>query len=110
MYQYKSNDGLCQSNNCNAINMWNGIVSEQKHKEKDWIDDLKLNNVKAAHPDDGWVNRNDNSIRFSYPQFNDGIKVNDTIALGWEDNYKLVKIIDIKDEYLTGKRYYFTEL
>ena len=110
MYQYKSNDGLCQSNDYDAINLWNNIVLEQKSKDKIWIEKLRENNVKAAHPDDGWVNRENNSVIFAYPRFNDDVKVNDIIALGWEDGYRLVKVIDIKNEHFTDDRYYFVDI
>jgi hypothetical protein len=110
MYQYRSNDGLCQSDNYNAINLWNSIVLEQKYKERDWIDDLKSKGVKAAHPDDGWIDRKENSIYFAYPQFNEGVQINDIIALGDEDKYRLVKVIDIKKGVFNQDRYYFVDV
>lgn len=48
-----------------------------------WIAALRGAGVKAAHPDDGWVNRERNTVHLAYPQFNDGLSVGDLLALGW---------------------------
>jgi hypothetical protein len=48
-----------------------------------WVADLRARGIKAAHPDDGWVNRERNTIHFCYPQFRDrSLGVGDLIALG----------------------------
>ena len=62
---------------------WNAGCREDHTSEQRWIADLRAKDVKAAHPDDGWVDRKANSFQFAYPQFNDGAGVGDRVALGW---------------------------
>ena len=55
-------------------------------------------NVKAIHPDDGWVNnvnKENNEIRFCYPIYIDfNIMVGDLVAVGWPESVE-----DIIGEY-----------
>lgn len=70
---------------------------------------LRRNGVKAAHPDDGWVNRERNGVRFCYPQFNDGAGVGDTVALGWPDRHRLVTIIEVEPLIFGGELLLFED-
>lgn len=81
---------------------WNAGCREQHNVEQQWIADLRAKGVKAAQPDDGWVDRNENSVKFAYPQFNDGVQVGDTIALGWHDRSRLVKVTRIEKPRFCG--------
>ena len=51
---------------------------------------------KAAHPNDGWIDRENNELMFCYPQFNDGADVGDKVMLGWPadnpESWKPVKL------------------
>lgn len=70
--------------------------SQYARMEKEWIEMLRRNGIKAAHPDDGWVDRSENSIHFSYPQFNDNPQVGDLIMLGWpNDPKRIVRVVMI---------------
>jgi hypothetical protein len=51
-------------------------------EEDRWVADLRAGGVKAAHPDDGWVDRKRDRVHLCYPQFDDGVEIGDTIALG----------------------------
>ncbi|QIW89731.1 hypothetical protein PQE71_gp049 [Bacillus phage Izhevsk] len=107
-YDYKSKDGLCESNNKNFVDTWNNVVDDYNKNERRWIEDLKLQGVKASHPDDGWVDRIGNKVFLQYPQFNNYPEVGDTIALGWASKYRLVKVVKIEEMYLGLKpRYAF---
>lgn len=64
--------------------------------EARWIADLRARGVKAAHPNDGWVHRDENKIHLCYPQFNDGVAVGDLMALGWPrwpEKTRIVRIV-----------------
>jgi hypothetical protein len=76
--------------------------------------------VKASHPDDGWVDRKGrrntfgyvpeaDSVQFAYPQFNDGVKVGDKIALGWADRWRIVVVTEIREVgiIMPTLRYFF---
>ncbi|WP_206687265.1 hypothetical protein, partial [Streptococcus pseudopneumoniae] len=51
--------------------------------EAQWVADLRAAGYKAAHPNDGWVNRGSMELFLSYPQFNDGAGIGDFVMLGW---------------------------
>lgn len=72
---------------------WAEICTKAQRQEDEWIEQLRSKGVKAAHPDDGWVDRVNNTIHFAYPQFDDGAGAGDKIALGWPDEYRIVTII-----------------
>lgn len=74
--------------------LWVTLLSQTKTEEKKWVAALKKAGVKAAHPDDGWVNRATNVVTFVYPQFYTHLAPGDIIALGRPDKYRLVKIIE----------------
>lgn len=78
------------------------IDRDMQRSEREWIADLRRQGVKAAHPDDGWVDRNVGRVHLCYPQFNDGLKVGDLLALGWPDRTRLVRITRTSENRLAG--------
>ena len=73
------------------------ICQEAEDRKREWISTLRFKGVKAAHPDDGWVDRVENSVILAYPQFNDGVHIEDLIALGDPEKWRIVKILEIKE-------------
>lgn len=61
-------------------------------KQDAWISKLRSEGVQAAHPDDGWVDREENTITFCYPQFDDRIEIGSKIALGDQDSWRIAEI------------------
>lgn len=61
-------------------------------EEGEWVARLRADGVKAAHPDDGWVDRHLNEVYLCYPQFNDGLGIGARLALGWPDRYRIVRV------------------
>jgi len=82
-----------KSDNVGHLMEFQKIRLKMQKTKQDWISKLKSQGVKAAHPNDGWVDRENNVVRFAYPQFNDGVKVGDTIVLGWPDGCRYVEVI-----------------
>lgn len=76
------------------------ICDDMERDQAAWIAALRAAGVKAAHPDDGWVNRKDNYVQFVYPQFNDGAKAGDLVALGWpqwhseKPRHRIVRLVE----------------
>lgn len=69
------------------------IEENMRRQERNSVAELRAQGVKAAHPDDGWVNRERNTVRLEYPTFNDRPQVGDLIALGWPwRGYRLVRV------------------
>lgn len=96
--------------NLDHIARWHQICAAADAAEDKWIADLRIIGIKAAHPDDGWVDRKiSNShdfIQLQYPQFDDGLKVGDLIALGHPDRYRVRKVLDIKPKtWFSGPKY-----
>ena len=58
-----------------------------------WIARLRAEGYRAAHPNDGWVNRQRSRITFCYPQFNDGAGVGDLVMLGWPNDARSLRPI-----------------
>jgi hypothetical protein len=69
------------------------VDRDMEREKQEWIAQLRSIGIKAAHPDDGWVNRKKSEhhdfVQFCYPQFNDGVQAGDKIALGWPDKYRV---------------------
>lgn len=61
-------------------------------RERQWCDELREAGIRAAHPDDGWVDRQANTVRLEYPQFAGRLEVGDLIALGQPERYRVVRI------------------
>lgn len=72
----------CVSGNAEFVSKWHQICDEHDERERAWIQGLRERGSKAAHPNDGWVNRETNEVVFAYPQFNDGAGIGDLVMLG----------------------------
>jgi hypothetical protein len=97
---------ICEGNPTFVENMRN-IIEESNDKKEKWIFWLKEYGIKAAHPDDGFHNRIERYFSFFYPYFDNGVKINDKVALGDYDNFIVKKIIDIKKSFFGNKKYYY---
>jgi hypothetical protein len=92
------------------------ICEQRRYDEKAWVADLKEHGVMAAHPDDGWVDRAENSVRFAYPYFDYGPRPDDFIALGWPDKWRLVRVTGVYQPRFRvfaatlGNRYLFEDV
>ena len=60
-----------------------------------WIAELRAFGVKAARPEDGWVDRKNNMVCMLYCDFNDGAGVGDLVALGDHKQHRIVRITGI---------------
>lgn len=90
------------------------ICRKKDRSEREWISQLKGIGIKATHPDDGWVNREQNYVKFCYPYFKYAdLAVGDLAVLGNFEQFRLVRITKIKDSIFLKnslKYYYFEEL
>ena len=73
---------LVRSSNPDIVSRWHQICDDQESAQHRWVAGLRERGFKAAHPNDGWVDRENNEINFNYPQFNDGAGVGDLVMLG----------------------------
>lgn len=93
------------------VQTWIDICREGHRKEQAWLEELRRLGIKAAHPDDGWVDRRKNSVFFCYPYFNLHPEVGDRIALGNYKKWRIVQVTKICElrSYRGNFDYYFTE-
>jgi len=88
------------------------IVDRMEMEEHAWIAQLRKDGYKAAHPNDGWVDREKQEVNLCYPQFNDGVEVGDKIMLGWPYHPEQgvpVRITEIRKGVYGGGPYYSYE-
>lgn len=94
---YTSRDGLMSSNDPARVADWEAICDRQNQEQLSASEALRAMGVKLEHPDDGWVDREKNSITPSYPRFNSRPEVGDLIALGWPwSGYRIVRVTRVE--------------
>lgn len=95
--RFNSADGLMSSSDPKAVATWNAVGVSMAQEQRAASAHLMAEGVKLEHPDDGWVDRQKNSVRPCYPPFNLSPKVGDLIALGrpWT-GYRLVRCTGIE--------------
>ena len=62
--------------------LWNEICNSYDSEQAEWVETLRAEGFKAAHPNDGWIDRENNTLRFMFAQFNDGAGVGDLVMIG----------------------------
>jgi len=93
------------------IEAYNEACTSQEIACQEWIAMLRKDGVRAAHPDDGWVDWERSTVHLCYPQFDDGIWCGEIVALGTSSDHRLVRITgEVPDRFLRIKRWYFQEI
>lgn len=78
--------------------LFNEAVSKSRLESIEWLAKLKNDGIVAAHPEDGWVDRNKNQIIFVHAYFmNAVIDVGDRVVIGNPKKYRIVRIIEVVD-------------
>lgn len=94
---YRSKDGLCWSSDPAAVATWDSIATRHASEQATASRRLRALGVKLEHPDDGWVNRDEDSVSPCYPRFDLSPGTGDLIALGWPDSgYRLVRCTSVE--------------
>jgi hypothetical protein len=83
------------------------MVRDSEHDEAAWIAALRAKGVKAAHPDDGWVDRDEQRLHFCYPTFFEEPQPGDLVALGNHREFRLVRVTSIDDLWASMPYYHF---
>jgi hypothetical protein len=107
-YEHK---GLKVEGEVGFIRSFAQICRESDRANERWVNNLISEGYDAAHPNDGWVDRENNNFILQYPQFNRGVKVGSKVMLGWHFDTKThrpVEVVEIKTRGLT--RYYFKDI
>lgn len=101
----------CKTNDTEFKELWESAVLDTAGAESVWIEELQRQGISAAHPDDGWVNKEKNYFSLVYPQFNTGVQIGSIVALGNATKYRLIKVTRIVSTIqFAGDKYYFDEL
>jgi hypothetical protein len=94
---------LCKTNDPKIKAQWDKICDDYEEEKERWIENLRNTGViKAAHPNDGWVDRDNNIIQFVYPYFNDDAGVGSLVAIGGptDRDIRLVRLTIMIDPVL----------
>jgi len=73
--------------------IWHRVCDDAERERAAWVAMLRAAGVRAAHPNDGWVDREACVVDFCYPYFNDGCSAGDTIALGSPREFRVARLI-----------------
>jgi len=76
---------------------------EYEEKQAAWRESLRAAGVAATHPDDGWVNREKNTLHLCYPHIMGELKIGSLVALGDHEKYRIVRLASFR-RWLTGIR------
>lgn len=107
---YRSDDGLVEDfRGGDFVESYEKIVAESKKRYAKWIKWLQDYGVVASHPNDGWVNREEETFSLGYPHFNFGIEVDSQVALGDPESFRVVVVDRIDKKFFGGYTYHYTE-
>lgn len=81
--------------NIEDCKLWQDICKEAEARKEAWIQELRAQGFKAAHPNDGWVDRVNNEVFFAYPHFRDELNLYDKVMLGWDFEKKTQRPVRI---------------
>lgn len=91
------------------------IVDNMQSEEEQWVAGLRKRGFKAAHPNDGWVDRVNKELNLCYPQFDDGVEPGSMVMLGWprdektKDNVPVI-ITEVKKHMLGDDTYKYEHI
>lgn len=74
------------------------VCLEMDQAQTRWILALQSIGIKAAHADDGWIDRSSDYydvVTLQSPLFDNGVRVGDMIALGDPEAYRVRKVLGI---------------
>lgn len=113
MSLFKSNDGLVSSPSASVVATYNDIGRRMAAEQEQATTELIARGVKMEHPDDGWVDRQANTLQPCYPRFDHKPQAGDLIALGWPwQGYRLVECTQVEERggvMMGYTRYHFTD-
>ena len=87
------------------------VGAEMERRNLAWIEKLREAGFKAAHPNDGLVDRKHDQMTLSYPHFNDGAGVGDLVMLGCADRpetMRPVRLTGIRESVFFPSLVYWT--
>lgn len=94
----KSKDGLAEGT-ASFVELYDKVVQDQRFNNGQWCAHLLTQDVRIAHPDDGWVDRKVNKLSPCYPQLRQlEINVGSLAVLGWPDKYRYVRITKVEPD------------
>jgi len=117
MHKYKHNFADGGSFSTSDPNVFESVLSVEAEMQlhaqitHKWLKDKF--GVSGCHPDDGWVDREKNSVKPCYPNFWENVTVDSLVALGWsDDKFRIVRVTKINqwESKFGQKEYYFEEI
>lgn len=106
-YEYIGKRGEKVSGSRSFVAAFQEITEKAEERERLWVEGLRAMGVSAAHPDDGWHNREEKFFQLAYPCFNEGIEVGSQVALGDADEYLVVKIREKRKGMFSSTKFFY---
>ena len=64
------------------VEQWKDGCRVRAYERKAWVKKMRALGVRASHPDDGWVDRENNHLQLCYPDFERSLAVGSLIDWG----------------------------
>lgn len=74
---------------------------ERDTKQAAWHAELRRQGVVATHPDDGWIDRQNNTLHLCYPHIMGEVKPGALVALGDHEKHRIVRLLSYR-EWITA--------
>jgi hypothetical protein len=76
-----------------------------------WVARLRAQGIAAAHPDDGWVDREQHSVLLINPYYADSLEVGGLLVLGDQRRWRVVRLTRYAAyRWGGGGRWFFEEV
>lgn len=98
---------MVRSSDVEFAQCWGQICAASKRSKNAWIAQLRREGVKAAHPEDGWIDRRMSVLQLVNAEYDDGVRVGDVVALGSSEDYRLVEITGFRRGTFGGEYWLF---
>lgn len=105
--------GIVCSGDAEFVSAFAAISRASYARRDEWVQQLRQEGVRAIHPDDGWVDRKQNSVHFCYPRLLLlPIQPGDIIVLGSPDRFRRCRITKVEPwlVFPSNLNYYFEEI
>lgn len=100
---------LCETSDPAVADLWETICLEHQATHDKWVALMRNKGVVVAHPDDGWVDREKNTVEFMCPHFGEkNVRVGALVAIGNDRKWRLVTITQKITGMLGGLKWEFT--
>lgn len=87
------------------------LAASSEAARRSWVEILEARGIGLAHPDDGWVDRERDTVLLVYPSLSRTAPAPGVLlALGWPDRWRVVRITREVPMPIGASRWAFAEV